>query len=625
MAQHMRRVGTARPSHLMFTGGVGALVDLPNFAALVRGLDDWRYDRSEDRTIDEPRLVDAAVRYGLPKVAGLRGAPWLSGGDLDPGGEASRVGVPVAPFPSWMRCTRCDELLPITPGGSLAFRNDNPYRADEAEFVHTDCGKVRGNRKPLAVTARFLLACTRGHLDEFPYREFVHHGGACAEEAKPALRMTDLGGNLGADVRIECLACSKGRLMREAMGVAGQANLPLCRGRHPHLSVAEGCDQIPKVLVVGASNQWFPQVLRVLSVPPSGASELASLVDKHWSAFENMQDRGFLLYARDAVPVLKQFARWDDDAVWTAVEEHRAALAGEREPVTDDLLAPEWEVLADPGGVEPTMDFTARRAGVADELAGLYADVVQVERLREVRALTGFTRLDAPDPEEPELVVRAPLARGEPTWLPAADVRGEGVFVRLPEELMAVWEGRVSVSDAMEAHRAAYRQFRTNRYSARVPGDFDAMHRWPGERYLALHTLSHLLIRTIALECGYNAASLAERIYAGADATGPRAGILIYTAVPDADGTLGGLVSLAEQATWRRITTRALTEAMHCSCDPLCAERLPSRAEDFLHGAACHACLFASETSCERGNRFLDRRFVVPIDDPSLALLPELP
>ncbi|PRX63745.1 hypothetical protein B0I32_110197 [Nonomuraea fuscirosea] len=74
-----------------------------------------------------------------------------------------------------------------------------------------------------------------------------------------------------------------------------------------------------------------------------------------------------------------------------------------------------------------------------------------------------------------------------------------------------------------------------------------------------------------------------------------------------------------------RLTRRALTEARSCSSDPLCAERLPRKPEDFLQGAACHVCLFVSETTCERGNRFLDRRFVVPIGDPALALCRDLP
>ena len=269
---------------------------------------------------------------------------------------------------------------------------------------------------------------------------------------------------------------------------------------------------------------------------------------------------------------------------------------------------------------EPSDDFTIRRDpdGVPPALAGFLADVVQAERLREVRALAGFTRLDAPDPDDPDLVTRAPLSRDRPTWVPASEVRGEGIFLRISEQLMTAWEDRVRDNDVIREHKDAFARFRTNRYSDRLQGDFDPMRGWPEPRYIALHTLSHLLIRAIALECGYSSASLSERIYSAPG----RAGILIYTAVPDAEGTLGGLVSLAEAGPLTQIMRRALAAASRCSSDPLCAERLPRAPADFLHGAACHACLFVSETTCERGNRFLDRRFIVPIDDPALVLIP---
>lgn len=294
-----------------------------------------------------------------------------------------------------------------------------------------------------------------------------------------------------------------------------------------------------------------------------------------------------------------------------------------------DLRTAEWEVLSAAKLPDPTPDFTLRRAfqPVPDELTDIYDDVVQAERLREVRALIGFTRLDAPDPEDPDLVKLVGLSRSRPSWVPASEVRGEGIFLRVPEELLQDWEERVAKSEALRLHREAYARHRSNRYSDRIASmsDFDEMAHWPGARFIALHTLSHMLIRTISLECGYSSASLSERIYSGTDEDPHRSGILIYTAVPDAEGTLGGLVSLAEPEQLVRLTRRALADARHCSSDPLCAERLPQAPADFLHGAACHVCLFVSETTCERGNKFLDRRFVVPVDDSGLALYPDMP
>ncbi|GLY21616.1 DUF1998 domain-containing protein [Micromonospora sp. NBRC 101691] len=629
--KHFRRVGSVRPSHLMFTTGVGAIVDLPNFSVLVRGLDDWNYTPvPELEPITEPRLLSAVRKLLKDKsIKELRPAPWMDGVDQQPNGPAAKVGVPITPFPGWLRCTACDELAPID-GGVFGFENAKARKPHEARFFHTVCGRKKSGRRPMAVAARFVLACTAGHLDDFPYTQYVHQGGGCPDASHPKLRMDDRGGNLGANVEIRCVPCGVRRNMKEVLGGRGAEKLPRCRGRRAHLGDFEPgeCSGELKLLIVGASNQWFAQTLSALAVPRTGASELQTKVEQYWEALKGMPSVDMLPYLRTVVPALREFDRWSDPQVWAAIERKRnVAKAEDEEKGYPDLHTPEWEIFSAAELAPATDDFTLRRdpGGVPGELKEIYADVIQAERLREVRALVGFTRLDAPDPLDPDLVQRAPLFKATQNWIPASEVRGEGIFLRLPEDLLTEWERRVTDTECMETHREAYGRFREGRYSGRVRGGFERMKNWPGERYLALHTLSHLLIRTIALECGYSSASLSERIYTSTPDDPRRAGILIYTAVPDGEGTLGGLVSLAEPDALVRLTRRALSDALHCSSDPLCAERLPHHPEDFLHGAACHVCLFVSETTCERGNRFLDRRFVVPIDQPDLALFPELP
>ena len=229
-APYRRRVGTVRPSHLMFTGGVGAIVDLPNFAAMVRGIDDWRYDQIPDwQPIGEPRLLAAArAALGGPGVKELRPAPWMTPTDTNPNDPSLRIGVPVTAFPQWLRCTRCDTLAGLD-SGIFGFENAKPRRPDEARFVHTNCGR----RNRLAVTTRFLTACIHGHLDEFPYVAFVHHGTGCPSVSHPTLTMKDYAGNLGANVAIACTNCGATRNIREALGKGGEQNLPHCRARHP--------------------------------------------------------------------------------------------------------------------------------------------------------------------------------------------------------------------------------------------------------------------------------------------------------------------------------------------------------------------------------------------------------
>ncbi len=117
------------------------------------------------------------------------------------------------------------------------------------------------------------------------------------------------------------------------------------------------------------------------------------------------------------------------------------------------------------------------------------------------------------------------------------------------------------------------------------------------------------------MHSGYGAASLTERIYAWNE-TAEReaaAGLLICTTASDSEGTLGGLVALSDPEKLQGIVVSALRRAARCSSDPVCAQRTPADPEGFLHGAACHTCCFVSETSCEKANRFLDRRFVLDL------------
>jgi hypothetical protein len=226
---------------------------------------------------------------------------------------------------------------------------------------------------------------------------------------------------------------------------------------------------------------------------------------------------------------------------------------------------------------------------------------VLAKRLRAVTALVGFCR--TVEIVEDGQGDRAPLCRGAPRFVPASEVRGEGIFIELQDAEVERWvERHTALNEAMMGAHAAYR--RARQVEPATAG-------YPGLKLVLLHTFSHALMRQLALECGYAAASINERIYANDDpAAGPlMAGVLLYTAAPDSEGTLGGLVRMGERARLTRLIRRALDDARLCSSDPLCAEHAPDARG--LHGAACHACGFAPETSCELGNRYLDRRTLV--------------
>jgi hypothetical protein len=201
-----------------------------------------------------------------------------------------------------------------------------------------------------------------------------------------------------------------------------------------------------------------------------------------------------------------------------------------------------------------------------------------------------------------------PISR-DADWLPAIEQFGEGIFVHFDEVRIAQWLAQTPAQTRHELLHRGYLQWRKK--FAKPP-------KYPGTAYVLLHSLAHALMTEIALDCGYPASSLKERVYAlpGADGLPERCGILIYTATAGAQGTLGGLVGAATR--FSQILCNALDRATVCSNDPICADHEPDDhgGDRATHGAACHGCLLISETSCEMRNMFLDRNLLIPTMSP---------
>jgi hypothetical protein len=598
------RVGELRPSQLLWSFGVGAVVDLPNFSVMVLGLDDW--DEGHAQAIPEERLLAAVRRVLGPHVLRLLAPPMPpeSEGPPDPLGDAARIGVPVAVFPEWFRCPICQLLAPV--GTRLFEFKGNPFRPDLARFVHSGCSRA-GNRPPTAVPARFLVACERGHVDDFPWTYYVHRGGpAC----RGTLTFYEVGASLEtANLFVRCNDCERSRSMIDAFD-KDQNALPRCRGRHPHLRESKlGCPEPLRAILLGASNSWFPETRTVLSVPTHG-EKLEQLLDENWVVLGAATSIEVLRGFR-AIGQLREFAGFSDEEIWTAIEargvETEESLTHDAEEL--DLRRPEWDVLSAPDAALNSKDFMLTPSPSPPRYAGEIAAVVLAERLREVSALIGFTRIRSSGESSPDDVRtrRAPLSiESIPAWLPATEVRGEGIFLRFDLDRITAWAEETAQADKRAVLRGAHESWRAARHLEPVEAGF------PDLVYVLLHSFSHALMREFTLECGYSAPSIRERIYASrAEERIDMAGVLVYTSAPDSEGTLGGLVALGRPQELGRLVRQALERAMLCASDPLCSEHDPRR-DGTLHGAACHACLFAPETSCESGNRYLDRSTLVP-------------
>ena len=609
-ATHPVQAGDVRPNQLMFTYGVGAIIDLPYLSTLVLGIDAWTMDPDIVREITEERLLEA-VRWELgTQVRQLLSPPVVreSGGRPNPFDRSQQRGVPVASFPRWMLCPRCRRLAPLSTG--LFELKDFLFHPERTKYVHVNCCKSK--TPPPVVPARFLAACEKGHLDDFPWIEFVHGGPT---DCRASLRQLEWGTSGEArDLQVVCDTCGKTRSMADAFGRPGELSMPQCRGRRPHLRDFDpnGCDKQVKAILLGASNLWFPDVLVSMGLP-TGSPRLRQLVGEKWGMLRHVSDQAQLALLRD-IGQLAGLEGYSNDELWGAIQDKRAQEETGDAVTQIDLKMPEWLMFSNPGSAPISDDFRLREVAVPDGFESNIDKVVLVERLREVRALVGFTLIDPPS-EFGELLVtdedrRMQISRRPPLWVPATEVRGEGIFIQFREDAIRDWLARGAVQNWDVLFRDSHRLWREAR-------GFDMPEaNYPGLRFVLLHSFAHVLMRQLILECGYNSASLRERIYSrnpeDADDGEPMAGVLIYTSAPDSEGTLGGLVSLGEPASLGRHMRNALRSAGLCTSDPLCAEHQPSRRGDTLHAAACHACMFAPETSCERGNRYLDRSLLVP-------------
>lgn len=600
---------TLRQSQLVTTFGPGAMVDLPTRSVIVGGLDLWHMrERGSWRPIHEPRAV--AVLEALLRRKGrlaegtaltLRTPPLDDEGRHGPG---EPPGVEVRIFPTWFVARDAEEAGGMRRRRLVRWRDLDPK--GRTDFVDDD-----GRR--LGVTPiRFVAGCRKGHLQDIDWGFAVHAGSR--ERCGQPLWLEERG--TSGDPRSTRVVCGCGAALslRDAQA---DGRFGTCRGRRPWLHDDEpgGCTEVLRFLTRTATNAYFPQVLTVISLP-AAEDELTRLIESHMDAIGWVESAADMAAARRSNPAVRAaLAGWSDEEVVARVRQLR--LVGHRDLEKAPKVA-EYDLLAsglpEIGSDAPDARLHARTLGRAEwdghraRLAPI-ASAVAVHRLREVSCLYGFTRFDAAptaidgDLEELYIAVEGAALAAELEWLPAVEQLGEGVFLRFDTAALRAWIGRPAAAARADALERGWERWRTTQaYGDRL--------RFPGIGYYAIHGFAHALLHEIALDCGYPATALKERLYATVEDGAERFGVLLYTATTGAQGTLGGLVAVLPRL--GAIAERALDRLALCSGDPICAEHDPDSHADerALSGAACHSCLLIAETSCEARNFYLDRALV---------------
>lgn len=616
--------GPIRRGQLIAPFGVGAmLVSRDGTGLITAGLDHW-YEQEDDRT---GRAIDPTeFEFSEWRLQELLGVDHFR---MPPDYRRRRRGqddipntgltIPFLRFPRWHYCPSCHLLYeaPLTLRGRIkcpecAAKKQNWYM----------------NQVP------FVAMCDHGHIQDFPWREWVHR--SAHPTCRAPMRLLSTGRATLAGQKVVC-ACGDERSLAGITQADADRQTTflslylddnetpfLCQGMRPWLGIdePESCTRHIRGTLRSASNAYFASVRTSIYIPRGNderTKELTALLENPpLSALVSLL-RGLgqvpsaeLLRSQQAALL----SGYTNSEIAQALEQmvQPASATGKGPEVVDDepetkFRRTEFDVLRSERDDQVLRTRRADLRRVDPAIARFFSRVMLVDKLQETRALVGFTRVFPETEAEPE-ALSASLWREMPPkgkrWLPAYKVHGEGLFLELDERLLADWEQlhSESLEQRMSTMRLNYERIRALRRLR--PRELSP-------RFVLLHTFAHLLVNRLTFECGYSSASLRERLYISTNKEAPMAGVLIYTAAGDAEGTMGGLVRMGLPGRLESIVSKALESARWCSADPVCMEigAHGGQGPDSCNLAACHNCALVPETACEEFNRFLDRGLVV--------------
>lgn len=582
--------------------GVGAMIDFPDQTLVTSAPEYWE----EKRNIYDDRLA---------KLLGVKHF-------------AVPTKISYSRFPEWYFCPKCRCFKPLEKWISLYHQRGRQQNIENDEYM------VKKMRCPDCsqdlVAARIVTICEKGHLNDFPWEKWVHVKSRRSVCGKPELKIkTGASGSEGLEgINITCSCGAYANLSGvfnrdcfEELDEKNKLDIFRCEGHHPFKHVKEKCLCYPRTVQRGSSSVYFPVTYSSLVIPPY-SDKLNSRIE------ESNMFADCLVIIEDEEPderknlISRKLPKWAEK-ISKEIGEGKEAIVkilknkwmdsnSESNTNIAQYRMEEYEALT---GEITSSSNTFNGEFIREEMDMLQYDIPHIKsialinKVKVVKALIGFSRINpANDSNDNGFVC---VKSHNTSWYPAYEVRGEGIFIEFNHDDIECW--------IRENPCVLERVKRLNdNYAASFIGKNHPREITP--KFLMLHTLSHLLISQLSFECGYSIASLSERIYCSEEADGKRmAGIFIYTASGDSEGTMGGLVRQGRPDVFPNILKKAILASKTCSNDPVCIMSY-GQGRDSLNLAACHACGLLPETCCEEHNAFLDRGVIIgTYDNPEIG------
>lgn len=598
-----------RRDSLISPWGVGAIVPFPHDESLmVSGLDFW-FD--EEHNYEDFLIVDERLSKRLGGKQFVMPPDYR---EFSQDSQHAEMKIPAVRFPLWHYCPVCGNMEKIGASGERQRCSGEIRKANGKE---TYCSKHKGKTKslPILVPERFIAVCKKGHIEDFPIMEWVHK-----KSDKPitsSCRLVRSTGGSSASlsgIRYTC-ACGASATMSGAFGWGALDKIGYkCTGNRPWLGSnrKEECGEQLLVLQRGASNVWFADVISSVYIPwlPKYKNQnTKECVERGVKKFASARTDGKIDEDTIRKYILKNQLLVEDIDAEEAFKEILATLRNTQKSDTpqseDEYRKQEFDVLTSTVGKPKDELYCINYSSAKYNGLKFLVSISLVHKLRETRVFHGFKRI-SPD----DSTFSAVISVRELPWLPAVKNSGEGIMFEFDRKRLEEWVKQDKIINRVKI----------------IEQNLKNTGRLTNERinpiYILLHTFAHCLITALSCESGYSNASIRERIYCSKyiDENAPQmAGVLIYTASGDAEGSLGGLVRQGLPGRIENVIKRAISEAKWCAADPVCIQST-GQGQYGCNLAACHNCALLPETSCENKNMLLDRGLLIgTLDDISIG------
>lgn len=565
-------VGDIRKTQIITTFGVGSIVDFKEDTVIIASTDDWDYNPNDTEEVENRKIFNENLSVITDAEYFLMPRTTQSTNSFTKGKN-----LPSYVFPEKLHCSRCGNIYDFR---ELDIRNRHR------------CPQCKNN----LTASRFIVVCTRGHIDDFPYDWWVHGGKPCPSGVKsPRIKMINIYNRTDIDsLRLECTECKTTRSMVQAFSNNALSEFP-CTCKHPHFKdpyarVQYGCHDKMQVRLRSASGVYFPITKSALLIPP-WSKKVVNCIQKNYSLLKNVEENKLVFAMRQ---VIHDQTITDDEIMrsWKAV---KFSMEQKWKRSELSVYEDEYSILSKDEN-ENEDNFSSYTATIPQKYKSYFEQIAVVDRLTVTQAFTGFTRITRNEANN------VAISQYPKPWLPAVELTGEGIFIRFNKDKITQWRS---------THSSRYKRMK------KAMDDSKFINESFSETYVMLHTFAHLFIREISNVCGYNTASIREKIYSEVNDKNEvkMCGILVYVSSSDSDSSLGGLISIADnEDVFEKIMDSMLERASWCSGDPLCIYSTKQGYKN-LNYSACHDCTLLPETSCENFNCFLDRASIIGLPD----------